>query len=327
MDFINAKLNFSNVTMAKAVLACFFMASFYVISLYLWSKQNRYNRNEPSVIKRRFISVAISCLVSLLTVYLIADKPMESELVQFEKSFPIYEWLGFRTGILIRSCTTSLLITMLLFSGPLVQYFISDYLLTQKFRAYEEYNNQKDKKTSFDWFKKQITQFQEFGKENVYDLCFWRNYIISPFTEEFVFRSSMLPLLAPHLSFNALILTTPLFFGLAHLHHIIEGYFANDQPLKSLVTQHLFQFTYTYIFGIYSSYLFLRTGSFYSCLISHSFCNFMGFPNLLQLLNDFSRRMKVGILCTYVTGLVMFFLFLATVSEPSLFDNRVFIWY
>lgn len=43
------QINFENLSIYASVTACIFMASFYVISLYLWSKQNRYNRNDPSV--------------------------------------------------------------------------------------------------------------------------------------------------------------------------------------------------------------------------------------------------------------------------------------
>ena len=83
---------------------------------------------------------------------------------------------------------------------------------------------------------------------NLISLVNWRNYIISPFTEEFVFRSCMIPLVYPFLgTFNSM-MVTPLFFGLAHLHHIIEGYVVNKLPLDVLIGQHLFQFSYTYLF-------------------------------------------------------------------------------
>ncbi len=55
------------------------------------------------------------------------------------------------------------------------------------------------------------------------DVIVWRNYVVGPLTEEFAFRSCMLPLLltdgvAPHKA----VLVTPLLFGAAHMHHIYD---------------------------------------------------------------------------------------------------------
>ena len=39
------------------------------------------------------------------------------------------------------------------------------------------------------------------------------------------------------------------------------------------------QFTYTSLFGAYSSYLYLRSGLIYGPLLAHAFCNVMGLPD------------------------------------------------
>ena len=47
----------------------------------------------------------------------------------------------------------------------------------------------------------------------------------------------------------------------------------------------LFQSTYTTIFGMYSAFLFVRTGHIAAPVVAHGFCNFMGFPDFNELLN------------------------------------------
>jgi prenyl protein peptidase len=182
-------------------------------------------------------------------------------------------------------------------------------------------------KTSFNWLKFKAQRLRNALKESVSDMTFWRNYVVSPFTEEFVFRSCMLPLLVHQLGFTKAILAGPLFFGVAHLHHIVEGYFADELPLDLLVVQHCFQFAYTYLFGVYSSFLFLRTGDFFPCLVCHSFCNFMGFPNFRQLAHGFGARVKCALILVYVVGLGAFAATVGPLTEPSDFNNQVFIWY
>lgn len=50
-----------------------------------------------------------------------------------------------------------------------------------------------------------------------------RNYIVAPVTEEFVFRGCMVPLLRDQFSPISTVLLTPVFFGVAHFHHILAG--------------------------------------------------------------------------------------------------------
>lgn len=165
----------------------------------------------------------------------------------------------------------------------------------------------------------------EFIKENSTDFVVLRNYLVSPFTEEFVFRSCMIPLVYQVLGGFYSMLVTPLFFGVAHLHHIIEGYFVTRLPLDILIAQHLFQFSYTYLFGIYSSYLFMRTGNFYASFASHVFCNFMGFPNINDLLYEFDRRATIVIVVSYLVGFVSFFCIIDFGTEPGFYGNGVFV--
>jgi prenyl protein peptidase len=182
-------------------------------------------------------------------------------------------------------------------------------------------------KTFLTYFFSEVrSKFQiDYISTSLKDLVNWRNYIISPFTEEFVFRSCMIPLVCPFLgTFNSM-MVTPLFFGLAHLHNIIEGYVVSKLPLDVLIGQHLFQFSYTYLFGIYATYLFIRTGSFFGPFASHILCNYMGFPNINDLVNEFNGWQKAIIILFYAIGFFSFSCLIIYATVPDFFNNTVFM--
>lgn len=113
-----------------------------------------------------------------------------------------------------------------------------------------------------------------------------------PLTEELLFRSLLLPLallslpssrspsLTPSPNLKVL-LTTPLYFGIAHIHHLYEFTLTHPHtPLLPALAVTLFQFTYTTLFGWFAAFVFLRTGSLWSVVGCHAFCNWMGLPRV-----------------------------------------------
>lgn len=53
-------------------------------------------------------------------------------------------------------------------------------------------------------------------------LIWWRNQVVAPLSEEWTFRACMLPLLLQCFSPTTAIFICPLFFGVAHFHHVVE---------------------------------------------------------------------------------------------------------
>lgn len=334
MKFLEENINFRKLSLTSSSLVCLFLASFYVISLYFWSQDNRYKRNEPGVIKRRFVSVILSSLISLIVIYNISTPGFDYQ------SFTIYEWTGLRFDqiSLLNSILVSFGLTALLFIGPIFQNLLSEYrnilsdLHFENSKKFDQTIKPKQTDTSnliLILKKVCLICFKKFNARNIlktiFDLEFLRNYVISTLTEEFVFRSCMLPLIIEHMSWINCILITPLFFGTAHLHHIYEGYKSKELELKPLLIRHLFQFCYTYSFGVYSSYLFLRTGNFFASFLAHSFCNLMGFPDFDGLINEYKGKTRVFLVFLYFFGLFSFFYILASVTDPYNFDNIVYI--
>lgn len=112
----------------------------------------------------------------------------------------------------------------------------------------------------------------------------WRNYIAGPFTEEVLFRSLVLSLhllTRPPSSQSILIFVTPLYFGIAHIHHFYEYILTHPfTPLPPALFRSMVQFGYTTVFGWYAAFLLLRTGNIWGVVIVHAFCNWMGLPRV-----------------------------------------------
>ena len=85
----------------------------------------------------------------------------------------------------------------------------------------------------------------------------------------------MLPILLGRYSARSSVLFSPALFGIAHFHHMIERIRTHGQSVQSAFVISLFQFAYTTVFGVYSAYVFVRTGHVAACVVIHAFCNYM----------------------------------------------------
>ncbi|XP_068164660.1 CAAX prenyl protease 2 isoform X2 [Antennarius striatus] len=162
------------------------------------------------------------------------------------------------------------------------------------------------------------------GLRLVFDPWFWtlcfsdmrwlRNQVVAPLTEELVFRACMLPMLVPCAGPSTAMFTCPLFFGVAHFHHVIEQLRFRQGTLSGIFLSAVFQFSYTAVFGVYTAFIFIRTGHLTGPVLCHSFCNYVGFPIISTAL-EHPRR--IIILLSYLLGVFIFFLFLFPFTDPS----------
>jgi prenyl protein peptidase len=108
-----------------------------------------------------------------------------------------------------------------------------------------------------------------------------RDLLVAPLTEELVYTSSIITILLQSTTVSTwtLIVLPPVFFSIAHIHHAYELHVNKIAPLKVIIVSTLFQMLYTFIFGAFTDFIFLRQGNAWSCIIIHSFCNLMGVPN------------------------------------------------
>ncbi|KGM91759.1 CAAX prenyl protease [Paracoccidioides brasiliensis Pb18] len=236
-----------------AVILSVIFTLLYVIPFYV-SPSTRpspaLSRDAPSVIKARIRAVTTSCFLSslgLFCYFVYKANYAPSEVLRLLGWWPM-------GPLEIGKC---LLLTTLLFMGPLFEAGIVE----------GEWR---------DWIRGRRIA------ETLGGWIGWRNFVAGPITEEVIFRSIIVPLhLLTDLSPTRIVFTTPLYFGIAHVHHFYE--FRLTHPLTNLapsLVRTLIQFGYTTIFGWYATFLYLRTGSLPAVIVVHAFCNFCGLPRL-----------------------------------------------
>lgn len=230
--------------------------SLYVLPFYL-SPRTRpspsLNRDAPSVIQARIRAVTITVTFSTITTLYLLHNNGEFTIQQSLHHLGVWP---FAPAAILQP----FLLTLLLYLGPL---YNDIYLQSSIFPI------------SGLWSEIVTSLSSSIG---------YRNYVAGPITEELLFRSTIIPIhmLCPLISSpKKLVFLTPLYFGIAHVHHFYEFRLNHpDTPLTPALLRTVFQFGYTTIFGWYAAFVFLRTGNFYSVFIIHTFCNYMGLPRL-----------------------------------------------
>ncbi|XP_032871152.1 CAAX prenyl protease 2 isoform X1 [Amblyraja radiata] len=271
-----------------SVASCLLLACGYVGSLYVW--RSRLPRDHPTVIKRRFTSVLVVTALSPLWVWL------WRQYTGFKTGPSLLMLMGVHSEGIFAAACFPLLLTMVLFLGPLIQ-LLMDY--------------------SWD-FNDGLKMFLDprcWGQCLV-DIRWMRNQVVAPLTEELVFRACMLPMLVPCTGLGRAIATCPLFFGVAHFHHVIELLKFRQGTVAGIFLSAVFQFSYTAVFGAYTAFIFIRTGHLIGPVLCHSFCNYMGFPAMGAALE---HPQKLLVFFFYVLGVVLFLLLLFPLTEPALY--------
>lgn len=287
MYFLFTNVEF-DLTVLKATSTCVLLAAAYVLSLYIWRKDVT-ERDNPETVKRRFISVSIVCAVSPLLLWLLSTPA--------PKGHTLLELLGLRIPGFITAMLAPLVLTMVLFFGPLALQYKEGYLLL-------------------------YTDFT-FWLEAFQDLYWIRSHVLAPVTEEFVFRACMLPLLVPCFGPVKAILSAPAVFGLAHLHHAYEM-IQQGQTMKGALLVCGFQFIYTSVFGIYCGFIFIRTGHVIAVIIVHAFCNHMGFPDFAAIFSFKSIPVRAALIGCFLTGLIGWYWLVGSLTNPIIYHNNIY---
>ena len=91
-----------------------------------------------------------------------------------------------------------------------------------------------------------------------------------------------------------------------------------------IILLHLFQFSYTYIFGVYSSFLFIRTGHFLPSFLIHALCNWLSIPDVMNLIafQDGQVRRKFFYMMCYVIGLWLFATNLYVLTQSTFYYSN-----
>ncbi|AOA64666.1 CAAX prenyl protease 2 involved in a-factor maturation [Komagataella phaffii CBS 7435] len=260
------------------------------------------DRNNPLTIKERCQRASVLTATHVLLLPILLKVLRLSEIAETTAKLGIVvgyhnqSWSFSNLQDDIVSIFKALGLTMILFSGPIVDYFY--------------YSN------STEVIKQDLAY--------VVSLEGMRDLLVGPITEELLYRSCSISLMlvandyANKFLFGQhwLIMVSSLYFGIAHLHHAVELYHCKRYSLTTITISTAFQWSYTTLFGIYASFLYLRTGSVWSAIVVHSFCNMMGFPRL-TFGRDEARDWKVGYYVLLALGSVLFKKFLYSLTESN----------
>lgn len=267
-----------------ALSLCTAFLLLFVALLYA-TAAGRGDRDADRAIMARFLSVAVTSAVCGGAVAVALGPPFLT-----------------RVGLVPSwSFLLPLFATVVLFCGPLVQMIVDDGL---------------------DPWRPQHVWSQL--RRNARSLIWWRNYVVAPVAEEWVFRACMIPLLLEAgFSAPSCVLIPPLFFGVAHTHHVLGLMRERGASAAQATVTVLFQVFYTTLFGAMAAFYFLATGSVFGPMLSHSFCNVMGFPDFADAL-DAQRPRRALVVASYVAGILGYAALMAVMHRDvaALFAGR-----
>lgn len=244
-------------------LTILYIAPFYLSPTLKTTPLN--SRDSPSVIRARIRGVVFTGLLSVLaTIYVLRvygnDPPRD--MLRLTGIAPVY------FGDILRT----LALVAILFVGPLFESLVVE-------GEWRELNP-----ASFKW--------------NFYNSWVgFRNHVVAPISEEIVFRALVISVfLSAETDPFRIVFVTPLIFGVAHIHHLVEFVRSRTPAHRTLppprilligIVRSLFQFTYTSLFGFFAAFIFMRTGNIWACISAHSFCNCMGVPRFWGRVGQF----------------------------------------
>ncbi|KAI0693525.1 hypothetical protein C8T65DRAFT_64049 [Cerioporus squamosus] len=246
-------------------------------------------RNDPDVIRARLFAASASTLFSVYAVYWLVQRTTP-EYESIVKPWTAVQSSLARLGVTLDFARNNpfyivlpCLVAPVLYLGPLYADYLSEALPFQRHWSFRS---------------SVLPMFSTWVGR--------RNYIVGPITEEIVFRACMLSVY--HMagaSRKKMIFLSPLWFGIAHLHHAWDTYNRygrTGSALRIAAMQTVFQLAYTSLFGFHCAFLFLRTGSLVPPIVSHIFCNVMGFPQYGLHVRMFPKR-RLAIQLAYLLGI------------------------
>lgn len=278
----------ANHMFSAPFLISLYVSISYVAAIHMWSQpigQFQARRDDPRVIKSRMRRVGLITSINLLLVPWLQSTFSAREITFMDAFLALgiipagykSDTFYFDVSNFVYDIVRALKLVCILYSGPLLDNVLY-YLLVPDVAVTEA--------------------FQDLKAE----LCsIWglRNYVFGPATEELFYTcmlvNNFLLTSTDPVTYKAILLLPPLFFGLAHLHHAWEmstvGIYSNVQ----IAITTLIQMTYTTLFGVFTNFVYLRTGqNFWCCFAIHAFANYMGLPKMSALCEQFDLNRSTG---------------------------------
>lgn len=280
-------VSFDTLSVTGGVISCFGLALMFVGVLYLVPTDKP--RDDPETIRWRILATSLVTMVAPFYMLLWADTNNSAQ------GNELHHVLGIKLDGIIPAILYPLVLVSVLYCGVWIHSLLGTVFSNGVFKAYIN------------------ASLSEFS----FDIAL-RNYLVAPFVEEFVFRACMLPMLMASMGMKIGVLVCPLFFGVAHIHHLIEWYRWRERPFTEALLVTIVQLCYTSLFGLYSAFLFVRTGHLISPVISHVYCNIMGLPDINAITHS---KYPIVLWIIYIFSLLCFFILLFPLTQPSLYHS------
>lgn len=253
----------------------------YLAFIYLFFDRNK-ARNHPSNVRLRFFAAALNNICCLVLTYFLLHTWRN------ESSPPVFIEMGFSIQRLTYVILFPTFLTILLYFGSLVTlYFAGNFTIT--------------------W------------NDTVGDICWIRTAIMAPITEEMSFRACSATLFRHCFGRTTTTFVSPLFFSLAHLHHISDDR-KMGLSLKGALMLRMFQASYTYLFGVYATHLFLSTGNILAPILTHSICNCFGLPNI-DVVSKLPELRRMPAAVAHFCGFLMWISLLPTLTDARIYSS------
>jgi prenyl protein peptidase len=304
----------TTLSVAQAALYSLLVTIVYVGIFYLHPKTRpsaTVKRDDPAVVRLRMTLITIATAIIVLGIVptvLVGTGVYGNWLWAVLSQKLVWNSLdAFAQGLL--DILKALALTAILFVAPLTDTFYFKY---------------QEKRDTLGYGPGAVTwpAFKQDIRTELFNVWGLRNYLVGPLSEELVFRSAILALFlssSSGLSLTQLVFLTPLYFGVAHVHHAVELYRAVDPyPAVFIFFTTLFQFAFTTIFGWYAAFLFLRFGSVWPPVFVHAFCNALGPPSFVAVGKNSTQTLVYRLLL--IVGIVGFSFSLQFLTESS---NRI----
>ncbi|KRZ80381.1 CAAX prenyl protease 2 [Trichinella papuae] len=146
----------------------------------------------------------------------------------------------------------------------------------------------------------------------------------APLCEEMVFRCCMVSVAASCFQPFSVVLLMPIYFAAAHLHHALDK---TDFVCgwRQILRVHCDRLIITYLFGVYNTFIYLRTHHFISAFVCHALCNFIGFPEPEMYYSLKARWKRSLVLYLTFIGILLWMMSLYPLTNPSLYGNKLFV--
>ncbi|KAL4482212.1 hypothetical protein ABPG72_017993 [Tetrahymena utriculariae] len=196
---------------------------------------------------------------------------------------------GFSNVLIDAICNLllTLLLNSVLFAVVIYKNYVNTTKLKKIFEIYQTFIKIKFKKRkgqfgmlfnifkSMSLIKKDIIVKQLTNKLIIWILKLYVKIIKAPFVEEWVFKVLFSIILGKQNYFN-IQWFSPLVFSLCHFQLVF--FFKSKYGWVGALVRALALSVMTFVFGIYSSFIFIKTNSFLCSFLLHGYCNFLGPP-------------------------------------------------